>query len=146
MKQKHQRLIFILIGLICLAVATGLILKNFQDNLVFYYSPSDLGQKHVPQNKMIRVGGLIKEKSFHKLDDGLTNEFIITDLQNDITVRYKGLLPPMFREGQGTVAKGTLSSDGAFIAEQLLTKHDEKYMPREVTESLRKSGQWRENK
>lgn len=146
MKQKHQRLIFILIGLTCLGLATGLILRNFQDNLVFYYSPLELTQKQISKNKTIRIGGLIKENSFHKLEDGLTSEFVITDLQKDVVVNYKGLLPPMFREGQGTVAKGKLSENGVFIADQLLTKHDEKYMPKEVSDSLKKSGQWKDNK
>jgi cytochrome c-type biogenesis protein CcmE len=143
MKPKHQRLILIIAGLVCLGGAVALVLNNFKDNLVFFYSPSDLTTKEVPANKIIRIGGLVEEGSVNKID-ALNTEFYITDLQISLKVRYTGTLPPMFHEGQGMVAKGKLDDDNVFIADSLLTKHDEKYMPPEVAEALKKSGQWKE--
>jgi cytochrome c-type biogenesis protein CcmE len=140
MKQKHQRLMFILAGLFCLGTAVAIILNNFNDNLVFFYSPSELVEKNVG-DKVIRIGGLVEQGTIQKLPDGESYEFSITDLTKSVKVRYKGILPPMFREGQGMVAKGILQGD-IFIADNLLTKHDEKYMPPEVAKSLKKSGKW----
>lgn len=140
MKQKHQRLMFILAGLLSLAAAIGIILNNFNDNLVFFYSPSELAQKNI-DDKVIRIGGLVEQGTIKKLEDGETYEFAITDLTKSVKVRYKGILPPMFREGQGMVATGKMETD-VFIADNLLTKHDEKYMPPEVAKSLKKSGKW----
>jgi len=141
MKPKHQRLIFILVGLAFLGGAIAIILNNFNDNLVFFYSPTDLKEKQVSGDEIIRIGGLIKGNSVIKKSG--STEFVITDLNNEIIVEYEGILPPMFREGQGMVAKGTLN-DSVFIADNLLTKHDEKYMPPEVADSLKKSGRWKE--
>lgn len=121
--------------------AVGLILNNFNDNLVFFYSPVELAEKNIADGKVIRIGGLVEEGSVKKMEDGVTTEFSITDLQEAIKVSYKGMLPPMFREGQGMVARGVIK-EGVFVADNLLTKHDEKYMPPEVAESLKKSGKW----
>jgi cytochrome c-type biogenesis protein CcmE len=132
--------------MICLSLAAWLILSNFKSNLVFFYSPSEIITQNVPQNKLIRIGGLIENGSVNKLADGITTEFSITDLQNSLKVHYTGMLPPMFREEQGMVAKGKLNSEHVFIADSLLTKHDEKYMPPEVAAALKKSGQWKEPK
>ncbi|MDA0782777.1 MAG: cytochrome c maturation protein CcmE [Rickettsiales bacterium] len=143
MKQKHQRLTFILLGLLCLGSAVGIILNNFQDNLVFFYSPTELKEKTIAYNKLIRIGGLVEEGTVKQSEDGQKHEFNITDLTNSVKVKYTGILPPMFREGQGMVATGKLEGD-VFIANNLLTKHDENYMPPEVAKSLKKSGQWRE--
>lgn len=140
MKQKHQRLMFILAGLLSLAAAIGIVLNNFNDNLVFFFSPAELAQKNIG-DKVIRIGGLVEQGTIKKLEDGETYEFAITDLTKSVKVRYKGILPPMFREGQGMVAKGKMEMD-VFIADNLLTKHDEKYMPPEVAKSLKKSGKW----
>lgn len=119
-----------------------LILRNFEDNLVFFYSPHELSEANIAKDKIIRIGGLIQEGSVKKSADGEIVEFYITDLQKSLLVRYKGILPPMFREGQGMIAKGKLVED-VFAADHLLTKHDEKYMPPEVVKSLKKSGQWK---
>ena len=143
MKPKHKRLTLIIISLISISSAIGLILNSFNDNLVFFYSPTELMQKNIEQGKTIRIGGLIAEGSLKKEDANIT-KFIITDLNNSIEVSYKGILPPMFREGQGMVAKGLLSDENVFIADNLLTKHDEKYMPPEVADALKKSGKWKE--
>lgn len=145
MKPKHQRLLFIIAGLLCLGAAIGLILNNFNDNLVFFYSPADLVAKPVSVDKAIRIGGLVEEGSVNKINAQLT-EFVITDLTESVKVSYSGILPPMFREGQGMVAHGHMNNDGMFIADNLLTKHDEKYMPPEVADALKKSGQWKESK
>jgi len=143
LKPKHKRLTLIIISLISISSAIGLILNSFNDNLVFFYSPTELMQKNIEQGKTIRIGGLIAEGSLKKEDANIT-KFIITDLNNSIEVSYKGILPPMFREGQGMVAKGLLSDENVFIADNLLTKHDEKYMPPEVADALKKSGKWKE--
>lgn len=142
MKPKHQRMVFILTGLVCLAVALILILRNFNDNLVFFFSPTQLQERRVEPDRLIRIGGLVEEGSVKKLSD-MTTEFVLTDLQHAVPVRYSGLLPNLFREGQGMVARGKLGADGVFVADNLLAKHDEKYMPPDVAKALKKSGQWK---
>jgi cytochrome c-type biogenesis protein CcmE len=142
LKPKHKRLILIITGLFSMAAAVALILNNFNDNLVFFYSPTEIVEKNISSDKLIRVGGLILEGSVTKPEANITN-FKLTDLQKSINVTYTGILPPMFREGQGMVARGKLSADGNFIADNLLTKHDEKYMPPAVAEALKKSGKWK---
>jgi cytochrome c-type biogenesis protein CcmE len=141
LKAKHQRLTFIIAGLVCLGISASLILNNFKDNLVFFYSPTELLANNI-EGKIIRVGGLV-EKGSVSTQEGNVTVFSITDLQNSVRVSYKGILPPMFRQEQGMVAKGKLEN-GVLVADSLLTKHDEKYMPPEVADALKKSGQWRE--
>lgn len=142
MKPKHQRLLLILAGMLCLAGGIALILSTFRTNMVFFYSPTELHSQSIPGDRIIRIGGLVKAGSIRK-DADMVTEFVITDMTQDVTVRYTGLLPTLFREGQGMVARGKLDTDGTFIAEELLAKHDENYMPREVADALKKSGQWR---
>jgi cytochrome c-type biogenesis protein CcmE len=135
MKQKYKRLKLILVLIVCLSLGLWLILKNFNDNIVFFYSPTEL--KHKPIiNQLIRVGGLISAGSITKIDSSIT-EFSITDNQTSLVIRFSGILPNLFRENQGMVAKGKLV-DGIFIANELLSKHDENYMPKEVANSLKK--------
>lgn len=136
MKAKYKRLQLILIAIICAGFGLWLILKNFNENIVFFYSPTELKVKSV-NNQLIRVGGLVSVNSIIKIEDGLTTQFIITDNKNDLVVRFKGVLPNLFRENQGIVAKGKLVDD-IFIANELLAKHDENYMPKEVTKALEK--------
>jgi cytochrome c-type biogenesis protein CcmE len=126
-----------------LGLAAALILLAFDDNLVFFFSPTDLAAKEVRADQRIRIGGLVEEHSITKDADGLTTAFRVTDLKATLPVRYKGILPDLFREGQGVVAEGYLGADGVFVASQVLAKHDENYMPREVAEALKASGQWR---
>ncbi len=142
MKPKYQRFILIMMGLLCLGLGVLLILYNFRNNMVFFYSPTELHTASIAPSRVMRIGGLVKEGSVHKLADGLTTEFVITDIRNTVTVRFSGLLPTLFREGQGMVAKGKLESGGVFIAEELLAKHDENYMPKEVADALKQSGHW----
>ncbi len=143
MTRKRQRLIVLLLALLLGGGATALVLSAFSDNLVFFYSPTDLQTKQVPVGRSLRIGGLVQEGSVTRDADGVTIHFIVTDLKNSVPVTYSGVLPDLFREGQGVVAEGTLAADGGFTARSVLAKHDEKYMPREVAEALKKSGEWR---
>lgn len=142
MKRKHKRLIAVL-GLVGgLGVSAALVLTAFSENLVFFHSPSDVVEKQIAADRRFRIGGLVLEGSVKK--DGLTTEFVVTDLRNTVPVRYTGLLPDLFREGQGVVANGKLDAQGRFVASEVLAKHDENYMPPEVADALKKSGQWHE--
>lgn len=127
MKKKYKRLQFIIVTIICAIFGLWLILKNFNQNIVFFYTPTEFKQQLIHDNK-VRVGGLVVKDSIVKLDDGITTEFVITDNTNDLLISYTGILPNLFREGQGIVAKGKLV-DEVFIASELLAKHDENYMP-----------------
>ena len=144
MTRKRRRLIAVLGGLAMLAIATALVLTAFSDNLVFFYSPSDLKTKHVAEGRRLRIGGLVENASFKREADGKTFEFRITDGENTVPVTYTGLLPDLFREGQGVVIQGMLGNDGMVRADEVLAKHDENYMPREVVDALKKSGHWQE--
>lgn len=144
MKRKHKRLTFVLIALALLGVAAGLMLNAFEDNIVFFYSPTELTTKTVEPNQRLRIGGLVVEGSIEKPGNAITT-FIVTDNSNTLQVSFKGLLPDLFREGQGVVAEGHLV-DGLFQADEVLAKHDENYMPPEVADALKKSGDWKESK
>ena len=125
-----------------LGVASALLLSAFQDNIIFFYSPSEVIEKAITPGNKFRLGGLVEEKSLEKQSDGLTVSFNITDTMSTVRVSYKGLLPDLFREGQGIVAHGTLDGSGVFVASEILAKHDETYMPPEVAEALKEAGQW----
>lgn len=142
MAYKHQRMLLILLGLASLAGAVAFTLNAFTDNLVFFFSPTELQSRTLSEGQVVRVGGLVKEGSTRKLENGLVTEFVLTDYAHDVTVSYKGILPNLFREGQGMVAKGTLQGN-LFVADELLAKHDENYMPPEVEKALKKSGHWK---
>ena len=143
MRPKRRRLYFVLAGMSALAVAVALALAAFEDNLVFFNSPTDVYAKEVPQDRRFRLGGLVEEESVAKSADGLTTTFRVTDLNRAVPVAYTGILPDLFREGQGIVADGRLSANGTFVADNVLAKHDENYMPPEVAEALKKSGKWK---
>lgn len=145
MTRKQKRLTLVLAGMASLGVAAALVLTAFNDNLVFFYSPSDIAQKQPPTGRMLRIGGLVEENSVAKLDGGTRIEFKVTDGAHDMPVSYTGVPPTLFREGQGVVAEGKLDAAGMFQAATILAKHDERYMPPEVVEALKKSGQWRED-
>ncbi len=125
------------------ARSAGLVLVAFEDNLVFFYSPTDLTEKDIPEGRRFRIGGLVEEGSVTRLADGLTVSFRVTDLSATVPVIYKGVLPDLFREGQGVIAEGHLDASGVFSADMVLAKHDENYMPTEVADALRASGQWK---
>ena len=142
MTRKRRRLVLIVSGMVALSAAVGLVLIAFKDSLVYFYSPSDLLAEKVPEGRALRLGGLVEEDSVKRLADGLTVEFRVTDLANAVPVTYRGILPDLFREGQGVVAEGRFGTDGVFVADEVLAKHDENYMPPEVAEALKEAGQW----
>lgn len=147
MTRKRRRLYLLALFMVGLGTATALTLMAFQDNLVFFYSPSDLLTKNVSPNRAVRIGGLVEEGSVERrstADSKVQVRFKITDLSHDVPVVYVGIVPDLFREGQGVVANGKLGADGVFQASELLAKHDEKYMPPEVADALKRSGRWQE--
>lgn len=125
-----------------LGFATALMLNAFQENLVFFHSPSEIAENKIPAERRFRLGGLVEENSVVKGQDGVTISFRVTDTAATVPVRFRGLLPDLFRESQGVVADGSLDGDGTFVATEILAKHDETYMPPEVAEALKKAGQW----
>jgi cytochrome c-type biogenesis protein CcmE len=139
MPARRQRLYFVLFSGLCLVFAAVLILNAFQDNIVFFRTPTDLMTKPARIGEQIRIGGLVKTGTLKKNQDGSV-EFVVTDKANDLIVKYSGTLPSLFREGQGVVAYGTLQSDRSFKASEILAKHDEKYMPPEVYKELKDRG------
>ena len=143
MKRKHKRLSFVALGIIILAIAASLILFAFKDNIVFFLRPPEitntLQKNEINPDQRPRIGGWVKKGSVTK---GALNRFKVTDLNKSIVVEFKGLLPDLFREGQGIVAEGRYSN-GVFTASEVLAKHDETYMPPEVAEALKKSGKWK---
>ncbi|HTV31800.1 MAG TPA: cytochrome c maturation protein CcmE [Methylocella sp.] len=144
MTRKQRRLVLIGWALATLGVALGLVLFALRDNIVFFYGPSELAQKTLRDGQRLRIGGLVKAGSLVH-EGGNRIRFAVTDLKQDIEVTYSGELPDLFREGQGVVAEGTLGADKVFHADSVLAKHDERYMPREVADALKKQGVWRED-
>ncbi|MDH5601087.1 MAG: cytochrome c maturation protein CcmE [Gammaproteobacteria bacterium] len=136
---RKKRLFFIIFLITGIAVAAGFALYAFNQNLMFYFSPSEVKQGKAPVNKLFRMGGMVVEGTFKKEKNTLKVFFDITDYEKTVTVEYTGLLPDLFREGQGIISRGKLNSDGIFVAEEVLAKHDENYMPPEVAESLKKA-------
>jgi len=143
MTRKRRRLMFLVAGVVLLGGATALVLSALEDSIVFFYSPTDVATRDLPAERRVRIGGIVAEGSVKKLADGVTVEFTVTDLAHTLPVRFQGVLPDLFREGQGVVAEGRLLAGGGFLAETVLAKHDETYMPPEVAEALKKSGQWK---
>jgi len=142
MTRKQRRLALIGSCLAVLSVAVALVLGALNDAIVFFNSPSDVVEKQIPPGSRIRLGGLVKEGSVLK-GENLQVNFAVTDGKNTIQVAYQGLLPDLFREGQGVVTEGTLDPAGTFKADNVLAKHDEKYMPKEVADALKKQGHWK---
>ena len=143
MTRKRRRLVLIGGALCVLAVAVGLMLNAFRDSIVFFNSPSDVAEKRIPAGTRIRIGGLVKPGSVAH-GDNLKIRFEVTDGNRDVVVAYQGVLPDLFREGQGVVAEGALDGAGQFNADTILAKHDETYMPKEVADALKKSGHWKD--
>ena len=141
MTRKRRRLIVVLAGMALLSGAVALVLSALDENLSYFYQPSELSA--APRDRTIRLGGLVEEGSLERQADGVTVTFRITDLAESVPVTYQGLLPDLFREGQSVITQGTLGPDGTFVAREVLAKHDETYMPREVVDALKKAGQWR---
>jgi len=146
MTRKRRRLYVVLAAMLILSGAAALTLGALQSEITYFFSPTELTAGGAPAGRSIRLGGLVEEGSVHRLDDGVTTTFRVTDLSHSVPVTYRGLLPDLFREGQGVVTEGTIGADGTFVAREVLAKHDETYMPREVADALKKSGQWRDSK
>lgn len=140
MTRKQKRL-SVIAGLgVVLAIAAGLILTALRDQIVFFYSPSEIAEKGIEPGMAIRLGGLVLEGSWQQ--EGENNLFVVHDGETQMTARFTGILPDLFREGQGVVAEGSLQPDGSFRATNVLAKHDETYLPREVADTLREQGVW----
>ena len=141
MTRKQRRSVLIATCVAVLGIAVGLVLFALEDSIVFFYSPSDIAEKSVEPGQRIRIGGLVEEGSV-KRGEGTQVQFAVTDTAKTLPVVYTGVLPDLFREGQGVVAEGKLGSDGVFTADNVLAKHDENYMPPEVADALRRQGVW----
>jgi cytochrome c-type biogenesis protein CcmE len=136
MKARHKRLALIVVGVLGLTVAGLFVLNAFRSNLVFFYSPTEVLEGKAPADRLLRIGGLVEKGSVRRAPDGLAVEFVVTDLHQRIAVDYRGILPDLFREGQGVVVQGQLGSDRRFRAREVLAKHDENYMPPEAVKAL----------
>ncbi len=145
MTRKQRRLALIASGMTVLALAAALVLFAMKDTIVFFNSPTDIVEKSVKPGARIRLGGLVKPGSIQR-GDNLFVRFEVTDGNKSIPVGYSGILPDLFREGQGVVTEGSLDASGLFKADTVLAKHDENYMPREVADSLKKQGHWKDDK
>jgi cytochrome c-type biogenesis protein CcmE len=145
MTRKQTRLSLILAGLALLGLAVGLVLFALRDSIVFFYTPSEMASKQITPGTRVRLGGLVEQGSLVKGADGAVT-FRVTDMTKSMQVNFKGLLPDLFREGQGVVAEGSANADGTFKADSVLAKHDEKYMPKEIVDKLKAQGVWREGK
>ena len=144
MTPKRRRLWLLLGSLTTLGVAAALVLTALNDNLVFFYSPTQVAEKNIGPERRFRLGGLVEEGSVQK--EGQIVRFTITDTNKTLKVTYRGILPDLFREGQGVIAEGSIGPDGVFTAREILAKHDENYMPPEVAKALKESGKWKDAK
>ena len=141
--KKKRRLAFAIALLVAGGVAAALVIFALRDNVLFFYSPSDLAERPLAPGQSVRIGGLVETGSVVR-ESGVNVRFTVTDGKHSVPVRYAGALPDLFREGQGVVALGTRAADGTFTAREVLAKHDEKYMPPEVVDALKRSGHWDE--
>lgn len=142
MKRKHKRLTFVIIALALVGLATGLVLFALGDGVSLFHSPTDIVDKQPGPDRRIRLGGLVEDGSVQRDEGSAQVRFVVTDMESTVAVTYEGLLPDLFREGQGIVAEGHMIN-GVFVATEVLAKHDENYMPPEVADALKKSGQWK---
>jgi len=141
--KKRRRLYFAIAVIFAGAAGAALVVRALQDNVLYFYSPSDIAAKHVPADIAFRLGGLVEKGSVVRTP-GQQVRFFVTDGRRRVPVEYTGALPDLFREGQGVVASGTFSTGGVFRASEILAKHDERYMPPEVVQALKRSGRWKE--
>lgn len=134
MKPRHKRMVLIVGGLLSIGLAAYFVLNAFQSNLVFFFTPSQVVAGEAPQGRVFRIGGMVKTGTVKR--DNLTVSFVVTDTVRDVNVNYTGILPDLFREGKGVVAEGKLNTAGAFVASEVLAKHDENYMPPEAKHAV----------
>ena len=140
MTPRRRRMVAMASGLVCLAAATALVLTAIEHNMLYFYTPTQIASGEAPEGRRLRVGGLVERGSVRRLSGALEVRFDVTDLDRSVTVAYAGVLPDLFREGQGVVAHGWLGADGLFEADEVLARHDENYMPPEVAEMLEEKG------
>lgn len=138
MKARHKRLMLIVVGLATLGLAAWLVLAAFQKNLVFFFTPTQILAGEAPHGSSFRMGGMVEQGSVKRQADGVTVAFVVTDTAQSIRVHYRGILPDLFREGKGVVAQGKLGKDQVFLADEVLAKHDENYMPPDAAYALKK--------
>lgn len=139
MKARQKRLILVLAGLSVLSVGAWFVLSAFQKNLVFFFTPTQIFSGEAPANRSFRIGGMVEAGSLKRQADGITASFVVTDMAQRVTVRYRGLLPDLFKEGKGVVAQGKLGPDRVFLADDVLAKHDENYMPPQAAYALKQA-------
>ena len=139
MKRRHKRMVFVALAFVGVAAATVLVVNSLRSNTAYFFSPSRVVAKEAPVNQMFRLGGVVKKGSVKRTGDGLTIEFVVTDHAADVAVRYTGILPDLFAEDKSVVTRGKLQTDGLFLAEEVLAKHDEKYVPPEVVEAMERA-------
>jgi cytochrome c-type biogenesis protein CcmE len=139
MKPRHKRFMFIAVALAGVGLAVGLVLYGLRGNVNLYFTPTQVFNNEVPSGRSFRIGGLVEEGSIKREKDGLTVNFVITDTHKSIPVVYKGILPDLFKEGKGVVAQGKVQANGVMIADEVLAKHDENYMPPEAADALKKA-------
>jgi len=144
MTPRQKRMVTVVAILAGVGIATTFALKAFNQNLLYYYSPTQISAGEAPTARTFRVGGLVQNNSVKREAGSLEVTFVLTDFQKEVPVSYTGILPDLFREGQGVIAEGTLEPGGGFKADSVLAKHDEKYMPKEVVDALKKQGRWEE--
>ena len=140
MTPRRRRMVAMTSGLVCLVAATALVLTAFEQNMLYFYTPTQIAAGEAPEGRRLRVGGLVERGSVRREPGSLEMHFDVTDLEQTITVAYAGVLPDLFREGQGVVAHGSLGANGLFEADEVLARHDENYMPPEVAEMLEERG------
>lgn len=138
MKARHKRFGFVVFGMVALGLATWLVINALDNNLSYFFSPTEVVENKAPSDHLFRLGGLVKENSVKRLE-GVDVEFVVTDKAHDVKVVYSGILPDLFEEGQGVIAQGRMQSGGIFKAQEVLAKHDENYMPPEVADALNKA-------
>ena len=137
---RKKRLALVGLMVICVSIGVGLILTSMSDNIMFFRTPTQVVDGEAPADRLFRMGGMVVDGSVSRPGDGLTVHFNLTDHENQVTVKYTGILPDLFREGQGIIANGRLGPDGAFVAEEVLAKHDENYMPPELADMHKPEG------
>jgi cytochrome c-type biogenesis protein CcmE len=137
MKARQKRLLLVGLAIVGVGAAAAMALSALQSNISYFFSPTQVKANESPADHVFRLGGLVKEGSVQRQDDGLTVTFDVTDLAETVTVAYTGILPDLFKEGQGVVTKGRMGPDGRFVADEVLAKHDEEYMPPEVADTLK---------
>jgi cytochrome c-type biogenesis protein CcmE len=141
MKARHKRFLMIAVGMAVLGLGAWLVLSAFQKNLVFFFTPTQISNGEAPQGRSFRLGGMVEKGSLQRQADGITMKFVVTDTVRKVPVHYKGILPDLFKEGKGVVAQGKLEANGQFMAQEVLAKHDENYMPPEAAYAMKQAQQ-----